>query len=126
MSFHGCCKPDLGPELALAFSEHFNREIRSEALPPATFRDLLEPLIGSAALRSSRKFMGLFPCPGQSDCCRYDCAEPAGASAAWPRAMAPNAFEYTLIDRINRLVRLLPYFIKPGYSMNIATFRAAC
>ena len=39
-----------GPELAQAFSEHFGREIRFEALSPETFGALLEPLIGPAAV----------------------------------------------------------------------------
>ncbi len=38
-----------GPDLAHAFSQHFGRDIRFEALSPEIFGTLLEPLIGPAA-----------------------------------------------------------------------------
>ncbi|KQN07142.1 hydroxylase [Sphingobium sp. Leaf26] len=52
-----------GPELAQAFSEHFGREIRFEALSPETFGTLLEPLIGPAAANIAGFYTALAHAP---------------------------------------------------------------
>ena len=52
-----------GPELAQAFSEHFGREIRFEALSPETFGTLLEPLIGPAAMNITGFYTALSNIP---------------------------------------------------------------
>jgi len=52
-----------GRELAQAFSEHFGRDVRFEALSPDTFGRLLEPFIGPAAANIAGFYAALSHAP---------------------------------------------------------------